>query len=180
MKGGGPSISYFFGGGPVHLDDKFKWPSPGAIAFSLPVSCEPGKRQAAKRDAGGGSARTATLRLPAAGDFARTERSEGEPQEIVPRDRAAGLSVKRKRRKRLVRVGQPCFVPTRPNQQWSIDFVHDRMASGRTLRVLTALRCLHARVPGFGSRHFVAKQARDARSRQGDRGKRMPREDSDG
>jgi putative transposase len=53
--------------------------------------------------------------------------------------RAAGLSVKRKRRKRLVRVGQPSFVPTRPNQQWSIDFVHDRMASGRSLRVLTVV-----------------------------------------
>jgi putative transposase len=53
--------------------------------------------------------------------------------------RAAGLSVKRRRRKRLVRVGQSSFVPTRPNQQWSIDFVHDRMASGRTLRVLTVV-----------------------------------------
>ena len=53
--------------------------------------------------------------------------------------REAGLSVKRKRRKLLVRVGQPSFVPTRPNQQWSIDFVHDRMASGRSLRVLTVV-----------------------------------------
>jgi putative transposase len=50
---------------------------------------------------------------------------------------SAGLSVKRKRRKRLVRVGQPCFMPTQPNQQWSIDFVHDRLASGRSMRVLT-------------------------------------------
>ena len=53
--------------------------------------------------------------------------------------RAAGLSVKRKRRKRLVRVGLPGLVPTRPNQQWSIDFVHDRIASGRSLRVLTVV-----------------------------------------
>jgi putative transposase len=51
--------------------------------------------------------------------------------------RAAGLSVKRKRRKHLVRVGQPLFTATRPSQRWAIDFVHDRMANGRTLRVVT-------------------------------------------
>ena len=34
--------------------------------------------------------------------------------------RAAGLSVKRRKRKRLTRVGLPAFLATRPNQQWSI------------------------------------------------------------
>jgi putative transposase len=53
--------------------------------------------------------------------------------------RAAGLSVKRKKRKRLVRVGLPAFLATAPNQQWAIDFVHDRMANGRALRVLTVV-----------------------------------------
>ncbi len=53
--------------------------------------------------------------------------------------RAAGLSVKRRKRKRLVRAGQPAFIATRPNQQWSLDFVHDRLASGRTVRVLTVV-----------------------------------------
>jgi putative transposase len=51
--------------------------------------------------------------------------------------RAAGLSVKRKKRKRLMRVGQPCFVATSAKQQWAIDFAHDRMVNGRTLRVLS-------------------------------------------
>jgi putative transposase len=51
--------------------------------------------------------------------------------------RAAGLSVRRKKRKRLMRVGQPLFTATKPNQQWAIDFVHDRMANGRTVRVLS-------------------------------------------
>jgi len=51
--------------------------------------------------------------------------------------RAAGLSVRRKKRKRLMRVGQPLFTAMRPNQQWAIDFVHDRMANGRMLRVLS-------------------------------------------
>jgi putative transposase len=50
--------------------------------------------------------------------------------------RAAGLSVKRKRRKRLVRACQPRIRPTAPNEEWSLDFVHDRLASGRTVRVL--------------------------------------------
>lgn len=53
--------------------------------------------------------------------------------------REAGLSVKRKKRKRLVRAGQPVFIATEPNQQWSIDFVHDRMSNGRPVRVLTVL-----------------------------------------
>jgi putative transposase len=53
--------------------------------------------------------------------------------------RAAGLSVKRRKRKRLVRVGPPAFVATEPNQQWSIDFVHDRMGNGRVMRVLTVV-----------------------------------------
>jgi putative transposase len=53
--------------------------------------------------------------------------------------RAAGLSVKRRKRKRLVRVGQPAWIATAPNQQWSLDFVHDRLANGRTMRVLTVV-----------------------------------------
>jgi putative transposase len=50
--------------------------------------------------------------------------------------RAAGLSVKRKRRKRLVRVCQPRTQPTAPNEEWSLHFVHDRLANGRAVRVL--------------------------------------------
>lgn len=50
--------------------------------------------------------------------------------------RSAGLSVKRKRRKRLVRACSPRMRPTAPNEEWSLDFVHDRLASGRAVRVL--------------------------------------------
>jgi len=53
--------------------------------------------------------------------------------------RAAGLSVKRKRRKRLVRVCAPRTRPTAPNEEWSLDFVHDRLASGRAIRVLSVV-----------------------------------------
>jgi len=49
---------------------------------------------------------------------------------------AAGLSVKRKRRKRLVRACSPRTRPTAANEEWSLDFVHDRLANGRAVRVL--------------------------------------------
>jgi putative transposase len=52
---------------------------------------------------------------------------------------AAGLCVKRRQRKRLVRAGQPQMAASAPNQVWAIDFVHDRLASGRTIRVLTVV-----------------------------------------
>jgi putative transposase len=48
----------------------------------------------------------------------------------------AGLAVRRRERKRLARdrVGMP--VLTRPNQEWSIDFVSDALANGRAIRSL--------------------------------------------
>jgi putative transposase len=54
--------------------------------------------------------------------------------------REEGLGVQRRRRKRLPvgsRVERP--MPTRPNERWSVDFVHDRLASGRAIRVLTVV-----------------------------------------
>ena len=52
--------------------------------------------------------------------------------------RAEGLMVRRRRRKRLAgmpRVPLPC--PTRPLERWSLDFVSDTLASGRSFRMLT-------------------------------------------
>ena len=51
--------------------------------------------------------------------------------------REAGLSVKRTRRKKLVRMGIRQPVLTAPNQEWSLDFVHDALATGRAVRVLS-------------------------------------------
>ncbi len=51
--------------------------------------------------------------------------------------RAEGLAVRRRKRKRLaagLRVKLP--VPTRANERWSMDFVHDALATGRKFRVL--------------------------------------------
>jgi putative transposase len=49
---------------------------------------------------------------------------------------AEGLQVKRRRRKRLDRPRQPMPVPLNANERWSMDFVSDRLASGRRFRVL--------------------------------------------
>jgi len=47
-----------------------------------------------------------------------------------------GMQVRTKRRKKLVRPRVPMAVPTRPNERWSMDFVHDQLADGRRIRVL--------------------------------------------
>jgi putative transposase len=53
--------------------------------------------------------------------------------------REVGLSVKRTRRKKLVRAGISQPVLMAPNEEWSLDFVSDGLASGRSMRVLTVV-----------------------------------------
>ena len=54
--------------------------------------------------------------------------------------RDAGLKLRAKRRKRGARaVRGPLASPTRPLERWSIDFVADRLSSGRMFRVLTVV-----------------------------------------
>lgn len=51
--------------------------------------------------------------------------------------RAAGLLVRRQPRKRVAaQPRHPLVVPTRPNQRWSMDFMADTLADGRTFRTL--------------------------------------------
>lgn len=54
--------------------------------------------------------------------------------------RDEGLAVRRRQRKRVARAGRgrPAE-PTRPNQQWGLDFLSDALASGRRIRVLGVL-----------------------------------------
>jgi putative transposase len=51
--------------------------------------------------------------------------------------REAGLMIRRKKRKHCARAGVPLRVCTAANQEWALDFVHDAVASGRTIRVLS-------------------------------------------
>ena len=53
--------------------------------------------------------------------------------------RAAGLTIRRKKRKHCVRAGQPLVERTAANQEWALDFVHDAVECGRTIRVLTVV-----------------------------------------
>src|SRR6202049_4871303 len=50
--------------------------------------------------------------------------------------REAGLSIRRKKRKHCARTGQPLRACTAANQEWGLDFVHDTVQSGRSIRVL--------------------------------------------
>jgi hypothetical protein len=52
-----------------------------------------------------------------------------QSQAVVPHLRQAGLSVKPRKRKRLVRVGRPLEAATYSNQEWAIDFVSDAIQS---------------------------------------------------
>jgi len=53
--------------------------------------------------------------------------------------REAGLALRRKKRKHCVRVSTPLAAYTAPNQEWALDFVHDAVASGRSIRVLNVI-----------------------------------------
>jgi putative transposase len=50
-----------------------------------------------------------------------------------------GLSVRRTRRKRLVRALQPRPMLTAPNQEWAVDFASDVAGSGRRLRIFSVV-----------------------------------------
>lgn len=53
---------------------------------------------------------------------------------------AMGLNIRRRAKKRLpARVKQRLFVPEKPNQVWSIDFMHDSLWDGRSFRLLNVL-----------------------------------------
>ncbi len=62
------------------------------------------------------------------------------PKRVARLCREGRLLLKRRKgRKRVAVVRTPHPVPTGPNQRWSMDFVHDRLADGRPFRVLTML-----------------------------------------
>jgi putative transposase len=54
--------------------------------------------------------------------------------------REEGLTVRRRKgRKRAVGARAPAPVIALPNQRWSLDFVHDQLASGRRFRILNVV-----------------------------------------
>jgi putative transposase len=75
--------------------------------------------------------------------------------------REAGLCLKRKKRKHCARIGSPRLQLTGANQEWALDFAHDVVAAGRTIRVLSIVdaftrECLALEVDtGFASRRVT-------------------------
>jgi putative transposase len=53
--------------------------------------------------------------------------------------RLDGLMLRRKKRKRVSRNRVPMPIPTRPAEQWSMDFLSDQLADGRRLRVFAVI-----------------------------------------
>jgi len=53
--------------------------------------------------------------------------------------RAAGLMLRRKKRKHCVRAGEPLVERTAANQEWALDFVYDAVDCGRAIRVLSVV-----------------------------------------
>ena len=53
--------------------------------------------------------------------------------------REAGLAIRRRKRKHCVREGKPLVARTSANQEWALDFVHDAVECGRTIRVLSVI-----------------------------------------
>jgi putative transposase len=57
------------------------------------------------------------------------------------------LRVRRRKRKKVALVDrQPLLRPSRQNEVWSVDFVFDRLADGRSLKCLTVVDCTHEAV----------------------------------
>ena len=50
-----------------------------------------------------------------------------------------GLQVRTKRRKKLYRPRVCLELPDRPNERWSMDFVHDQLSNGRRFRVFNVV-----------------------------------------
>src|SRR6266478_7649005 len=91
------------------------------------------------RAVGGTGAGEAAVRLPAIACFPAGSLGAREHKRVLRVYREAGLTVKRKRRKRLVRVGCAKPLLTAASQEWALDSAHDGMASGRAVRVLSVM-----------------------------------------
>ena len=61
------------------------------------------------------------------------------PKRLCRIYREEHLAVRRLRRKRLARPAAPVAMLHRANQEWSMDFVMDGLATGRALRLLTVV-----------------------------------------
>jgi putative transposase len=55
------------------------------------------------------------------------------------REEGLALPSNRPRRRKMVVHREARIKPSRPNQVWSLDFVHDQLSGGQKFRILTPL-----------------------------------------
>ncbi len=80
-------------------------------------------------------------------------RQEGEASGFYRLYREEGLTVRKRRaRRRAIGVRAPILVEAKVNVRWSLNFVHDQMASGRRFRTLNVID--DPGMPGSYSRHI--------------------------
>ena len=73
-------------------------------------------------------------------DLLRREGVQANHKRIYRLYREACLSVRKRRRKKLVMLDRPVLTEaSRPNEIWSIDFVMDALSSGRRIKCLTVV-----------------------------------------
>jgi hypothetical protein len=105
--------------------------------LSVHPSMKAGQLQGATEGVGGGAE---AVGLPRLHVLLERERHEINDKRMYRLYRKEGLQVRRrKRRKRAVRPRRILAVPSQANERWSMDFVHDQLASGRRLRCLTVV-----------------------------------------
>jgi len=74
------------------------------------------------------------------GDLLRREGHEVNHKRVFRLYHAEGLGLKRKKRKKVSRSRrEPIAPPSRPNERWSMDFMSDQLADGRTFRTLNVI-----------------------------------------
>lgn len=93
--------------------------------------CESEERRRAASEVGGSGAREAALGIPAAAVELEEKGMHVNHKRVY---REAGLLIRRKRRRRLLRAGFVRPAVTGANQEWALDFVHDAAESGRKFR----------------------------------------------
>jgi putative transposase len=96
-------------------------------------------------------------------DLLRREGIHANHKKVYRLYRDAALSVRKRRRRKGVMIDrQALYVPTKPNEIWSIDFVMDALASGRRIKCLTIVddftrECLDIAVDYGISGGYVAR-----------------------
>jgi len=96
-------------------------------------------------------------------DLRRREGVRANHKKVYRLYREEALSVRRRRRRKSVMVDrQALYVPTAPNEIWSIDFVMDALANGRSIKCLTIVddfsrECLDIAVDYGISGGYVAR-----------------------